>query len=276
MMKKIDQPNISINDVCDSLLELKYKDRVIEKSQRYKEFLDKLEFLLNDEKLMDNLDKGFKDHMIKMYSQRFSHSSYPSYTFYKKIRNSQPICPYCNFPSHSIRQLDHYLPKSVFPSLAITPANLVPICSDCNVAKKNYYSVEKHEMLIHPYFDEFISESFDFIKCKVIENENIGFIFYIKQLESWDNCTYNRVKLHFEKLNLNDLYRTNFEADFVVFCYELKDVYSEIGEEGVIKHINRHMNSYKKSNRCPWLYAGYEAIISSEWFIKVYLKTIVS
>lgn len=270
-MKKIDKPTITQEDVCDSLSDLKYRERVIEKAQNYEEYFHELQLLLADEASMIGFDNEYKQHMVKMYSERFSNKNYDAYKIYSEIRNAQPNCPYCNFLSRSVRQLDHYFPKTIFPSLAITPSNLVPICTDCNKLKRDYYSVEKQEMLIHPYFDDFKNESFGYIKCKIIESKKIGFIFFINKLESWNDCIHSRIKLQFEKLNLNNLYRTDFEANFCSFFYEMKEVYSECGINNVKKIIERRMRSYKQSDNTPWLYAGYEVILSSEWFLNEYL-----
>ena len=40
--------------------------------------------------------------------------------------------------------LDHYLPKSKYPSLSINPLNLIPICNKCNKTKvRIHLAVEK-------------------------------------------------------------------------------------------------------------------------------------
>jgi hypothetical protein len=51
------------------------------------------------------------------------------------------VCPACLGQLHMGKaQLDHYFPKSLFPSLVIQPYNIVPICMECNssVGKKQY------------------------------------------------------------------------------------------------------------------------------------------
>ena len=127
-------------------------------------------------------------------------------------------------------------------------------------------------MLLHPYFDELAKHSFDFIKCEIIENEKIGFKFYIQKLYEWSEDDYHRVCLHFEKLKLNDLYRTDFDGHFTAFCYEIKDVYNNSGIDEVKINIERRMNSYIRSSISPWLYAGYNALYESKWFFEYYLK----
>ena len=42
-------------------------------------------------------------------------------------------CPICGIGQAST--LDHYLAKTIYPTYAVTPYNLVPVCKDCNFAK---------------------------------------------------------------------------------------------------------------------------------------------
>ena len=270
--KKIDVPSIKITEICDALPDLIYTERVIEKSNNYEQYLIDSKSLYDDEKSTMELDKDYKPHMKKIYSQRFSNNSYSApYKFYKSIRSAQKSCPYCNIYTHQVTQLDHFFPKSKFPSLSITPVNLVPICTDCNSKKSETYSINKIEMFIHPYFDEFVKNPFEYIKCKVVEEPVIGFKFYIKKLDEWDDCQFKRICFHFQRLNLENIYRTYFEDDFQAFIFEIKEIFNDGGETIAKRNIQRKMNSYKQSNSSPWLYAGYNAILESNWFFSEYL-----
>jgi hypothetical protein len=60
-------------------------------------------------------------------------------------------CPVCGISAP--RELDHYLPRSLFKCLAIYVRNLVPYCHDCNNSKKAHAG-DDDERFIHPYFDE--------------------------------------------------------------------------------------------------------------------------
>lgn len=271
-MKKIDKPVITQEEILDILDCNNYRNRIIEKANNYKYYLDNLPVLYNDELLMINSDSDYKSTMIKLYSQRFSNKSYDkAYNYYNILRNSQKHCPYCNFPTRAVKQLDHYLPKSNFPSQAINPQNLVPICIDCNELKKSSYSLKKSKMFIHPYYDDFINNPFEFVKCRIIENDNIGFSFYIKSLDEWDEDKYNCVCFHFKELKLDDLYRTDFESDFSTYITELVINYNESPNINQIKsNIKRKCKALKINGEKPWQYAGYDSILSSSWFWDYY------
>jgi hypothetical protein len=45
------------------------------------------------------------------------------------------LCPYCTLDSGA--ELDHYLPKAIFPEFSLFAQNLLPICGRCNQSKGN-------------------------------------------------------------------------------------------------------------------------------------------
>lgn len=272
-MRKINLPDITQDEVCSAFKNLKYRQRILAHSEHYEDYLKNLQTLFDDEQVVMLKDTEYVGYMKNLYSCKFSHKGSATYRFYLKIKEAQHICPYCNMTARFAKELDHYLPKSVFPSLSVSPVNLVPICSDCNNLKKDHYSVNRNEMIIHPYFDDFATRSFDFIKCTIIEKKPIGFIFSIEKLDDWNDCVFNRVVKHFQILKLEDLYRTDFESTFEAYVYELKDIYQNDNINGVKIAIERRMNSYRESKTFPWHYAGFKALLNSKWFFHRYFES---
>lgn len=276
-MKKIDKPSITQDEICNSFKNLDYKDRIIKKSNEYDQNIYDVEEFLNEENEFSTIDNKFEKYMKNTYSNRFSSSneSYKdSYEIYQKIRSSVEICPYCNYFTRTVRQLDHYLPKSIFPSFAITANNLVPICKECNEDKDNYYSTKREGMLLHPYYDEVANDILQFLKCKVIENCNIGFQFYIEKLEGWDEDTYNRVKFHFEKLKLNKLYQADFIADFTDFIgyiEEIKEMFPVMDKKMIEKLVEGKVKYFKKQGNKPWSYSGFKSVLENNWCMNTYM-----
>ena len=87
---------------------------------------------------------------MTMCSSTFSYDKFTrnqagwgAYQFIDSIENT--ICPYCNRSyTHSVfengecsgrPELDHFLPKSIFPFFAVSIYNLIPVCHNCNHAK---------------------------------------------------------------------------------------------------------------------------------------------
>jgi hypothetical protein len=271
-MRKINKPNIKQEDVCNSFKDLEYKDRILDKSGRYDEIILDIEKFYNDEIAFMKKDEKYLTYMEKMYSNRFSNSKYNSqYEYYQKIRSAEKCCPYCNFYTRKVRQLDHYLPKTKFPALAIAVNNLVPICKDCNEEKKAHYSIKKTEQLIHPYYDEQLEDVFEFLQCSIVEDMNIGFRFYIKKLDNWDDVFYEKVKFHFVRLKIDDLYLSDFEAEFDVAFEELKILYKQINNEQIIRdNLQRKVESYLNTRSMPWRYVGFKSLLNCSWFFTTY------
>ncbi len=56
----------------------------------------------------------------------------------KKYKQNNPfldICPFCDCQYHKEVTIEHYLPKSIYPFLAVHPMNLIPCCTKCNGEK---------------------------------------------------------------------------------------------------------------------------------------------
>ncbi len=60
------------------------------------------------------------------------------------------LCPYCSLDTNP--DLDHFLPKAVFPEFALYARNLVPICTPCNRKKMNAIKVKGTgaRLFLHP------------------------------------------------------------------------------------------------------------------------------
>lgn len=267
-MRKISIPKIEQIELCNSFTDLQYVDRIIEINNQYEERISDLSAFSNEENMFIETNPEYKDYMKKMYSQRFANKGYPNqYKFYQEIRSSQKYCPYCNYPTREVKQIDHFIPKSKFPSLSLVVKNLVPICKECNEIKEAFFSIDKRKQFIHPYFDNGIEESFNFIKCKLIEDENIGFKFYIKKLDEWDDTFFDKVKFHFEKLGIDKLYLSDFITDYDVSFTEYRNLYKICGRKDyIIMLLENKIKTYADRNIMPWRYSGYRCILENEWF----------
>ena len=96
------------------------------------------------------------DDLEHIYTEKIAKLKAVGRKYYDHILNAgkeQGACPICE--TGAVRELDHYLPKSHYPGLAITPANLIPLCSECNRigGKGNYAPKSYEEALFHQYFE---------------------------------------------------------------------------------------------------------------------------
>ncbi|MDU1855817.1 MAG: HNH endonuclease, partial [Clostridium baratii] len=226
------------------------------------------------ENKFQKINEDYSDYMKKMYSSRFSNKQYKNiYKFYQEIRSKEKYCPYCNVPTREVRQVDHYLPKSNFPGLALVVKNLVPICKDCNEVKGNYYSLDKENQLIHPYYDIEMIDAFEYIECSIIEKTDIGFQFSIKKLDSWSDIFYKRVVFHFKKLKIDEIYLSDFIAEYDIYIDELKKCYEILNTKDAIKMlIEKKVETYYDKKIMPWRYAGFKSLLESKWFFETFFN----
>ena len=106
---------------------------------------------------------------------------------YNKIKNSISECPYCDFGE--IAEIDHFLPKYLYPEFILFYYNLIPSCHNCN---KNKGVKRIH---IHPYKDKIDIEPFD-VEIK-ISNSNIVFLYNVNNEISDNLKEYIRLFLYF-------------------------------------------------------------------------------
>lgn len=78
------------------------------------------------------------------------------------IRNkaSKDVCPMCG--SFSTSQVDHIIPKGIYPEFSLFARNLVPICN-CNQKKSKIYKDGSGGRILHPYYDKELGERIAYI-----------------------------------------------------------------------------------------------------------------
>lgn len=69
--------------------------------------------------------------------------------------DSNSLCPMCG--SMHRGTLDHVLPKDNFPEFSVFTRNLVPACK-CNNKKGNAVAINVNERILHPYYDNILSQ----------------------------------------------------------------------------------------------------------------------
>lgn len=131
------------------------------------------------------------DEMRKVYSQRMVKDDAPGRYIYDKIIASAPggKCPLCM--QRFVSTLDHHLPKTQYPALAVTPLNLVPACFDCNKAKHDAVPLSEEEVPLHPYYDELGEDIW--LSATVVESRPSALRFRVERPDVWDDVFYNRV-----------------------------------------------------------------------------------
>ncbi|WP_327415266.1 hypothetical protein [Streptomyces sp. NBC_01233] len=112
-------------------------------------------------------------------------------------------CPLCR--QGAVRQLDHFMPKSLFPSLCVDPLNLVPVCGECNLIKGNKSPDRAGNTLLHPYLDRISHQRW--LDAQVVHDSgSVRLKFFVSPPTSWDSTLRARVEHHFTLFDLGHRY----------------------------------------------------------------------
>ncbi|MFD3334621.1 HNH endonuclease signature motif containing protein [Streptomyces sp. NPDC058700] len=225
-------------------------------------------------------DPEKKDHkkaLIDMYDQRMQIGR-PGRPVYEEARNRKGKCPICGVGR--VRQVDHHMPKAIFPYLATVPINLLPICSDCNREKLNKAPTCYTEQTLHPYFDEIGGDQW--LRARLITLDNGGepfearasdnpqswrIDFYVDPPSTWDSDQAERVKYHFfEAYKLNDIYEDQAADDLPGLELAFEQAFAAGGAPEVRASLEDLARSRARPNRNSWMVALYEGLAANDWF----------
>lgn len=210
------------------------------------------------------VDEVLATEMEKLYRQTFvkSKRTRPIYASLKKACRND-ICPLCG--QRTVHQLDHYLPVSLHPLLAVTPVNLVPACSECNKVKLAHGPVNAEEQTLHPYFDDLTDVRWLF--ADIEQTQPVSIVFRASPFPSLSPVLTSRITWHFDMFNLGDLYASHAAEELSNIRYGLNLVVSGVNAENDLRaHLRREAQSRSALYRNSWQTAMYEALSQSDWF----------
>lgn len=273
-MKKLNKPPHSVIQVLNILKSDDVSANVIRD-------IDSIEQILIDreevyvEKVIDNT--LFQIPRIQTVSVRVNRAKIISYyeyrlrqkpngrKFYDDILLSAPhdICPYCTI--RTVKTIDHFLPKSEYPSYAITPINLVPCCRDCNTEKDISYPTTAYNQTFHPYFDTIDTDIW--IRAKLVNVIPMSFKFVVIKPNDWDQNMLERALNHFNSYNINQLFSNEANRELRGMQSLLRKLYHK-HPDLLKEHINDCVNSCTASlGKLDWKTLMYNELLTDEWFL---------
>jgi 5-methylcytosine-specific restriction endonuclease McrA len=211
-----------------------------------------------------------KEQMINIYDRKLSKKGQPGRSYYDKILAipQYGVCPYCG--QRIVSTLDHFMAKSRYPSLVITPANLVPSCIDCNKLKldKTFTTVE--DIFINPYFNDL--QEIPWL-CGKINPQQDEFIveFSVDRNVFENSILYRRYTTFFNMLELNKLYMAHSAQELGGLKKRLIKIYHKSGgKEKVIEYLNEciELEEYPLNH---WKIVLYKTLLTDEWFLEEWL-----
>ena len=121
------------------------------------------------------------------------------------------LCPNCTLTDCS--QLDHYMPKSLFPEFSANPLNLMQCCSICNQKKLNRWLNGGLPIFLNLYIDDIPQVQYLFVDI-TMDNGIPRFRFYLQNSGNIDPILFSRIESHYQGLDLCERFAE--KADSVI------------------------------------------------------------
>lgn len=201
--------------------------------------------------------------MVSLYNDKFVKHLPEREKYYDKIMllaiNGK--CPICGIGQ--VSTLDHYLAKTIYPTYAVTPINLVPVCRDCNTIKKDSPITANDEAPFHPYFDHI--DNLVWLKADIERRESgFGISYCINpDIKNFDNNLYSRLNSHFTLYGLSKAYATQATTEIAENITMWEKKYKEWGKEVLRKYFQECLESKEVYQCNTWNTALLRALIDN-------------
>lgn len=273
-MKNIKKPTETINDILNIFLNdsqtKKFKSEIL--SNRTALTMLEILYISNTQKnTLFKISRGIpasitlsKSSLVNYYNYRMLKKE-NGRNFYDKLLISAPhnTCPYCTIKTATT--IDHFLPKSEYPFLSVTPTNLVPSCRDCNTDKKINFPTNSDNQTFHPYFDKIDNEPW--IIAELIRTEPLSLHFKVQKLNTWDDNKYNRSIAHFIGYKINELFSNEGNRELRTRQRQFTALLQRNRTE-LINHLNETYDSCLYSDGLlDWQTIMYKCLINDKWFL---------
>jgi len=202
--------------------------------------------------------------MVAVYDFRMAKRGSPGRPVYDRLMSAVPHmrCPLC--AQRTISTLDHYLPKTRYPTLVVAPLNLVPACADCNKAKLARLAESAAEQTLHPYFDDVDVSSW--LYSEVVEGTPAALRFFASPSVNLSEVARARIQHHFRTFGLASLYASHSAEELLNIRFGLAKLFGTAGAEGVRAHLLSEVESRSQVHGNSWQLAMYRALAASDWY----------
>ena len=212
-------------------------------------------------------DDVAKIDIIKVYTNKFVAEKSPGRKYYNIIREQAKlnICPICGI--RPVKNLDHYLPKAKYPTLSVTPNNLIPSCRDCNMDKRDSASCDSQNIPVHLYFDDIPNEPWLYVTV----GDNLEILYYISCPKTVDKGVRKRLEKHLEFYDLHELYSSHASSQIADSINMWKKVMFQSGEQALKLSLEDECESAEKNDLNSWKSALYRGLINNFDKVKSYI-----
>jgi 5-methylcytosine-specific restriction endonuclease McrA len=196
-----------------------------------------------------------------LYENRLVKSA-PGRRIYDSIMQSAPLglCTYCQQGVPST--LDHFLPRSAHPSLAIDPLNLIPCCKDCNHRLGEFFGRTPECEFLHPYFTPPLGR---WLYARVRESTPATVEFMAMPSDQLPIRLQGRIVHQFEKLELSVLYETVSVPELTQIGRRALALEQESAVRDHLREMSQAASFVGVNDRRAVLY---ETLAHSDWYCR--------
>lgn len=204
--------------------------------------------------------EGDEQEIVKVYDYKFAREDSVGKKYYEAIKtNANGRCPICG--GGKLKNLDHFLPKSIYPLLCVTPANLIPECRDCNQDKRKSFSKDYYSLTFNPYFDVMGDE---WLECEVNfkHDKTFDVKFYNGYDKNKDALLWKKYETHLKVHDLNVTFSAKALEEIEYSKYQYQEQFRECGKTSIKSALVSTKNSCERSDINSWKAALYRELIN--------------
>lgn len=204
---------------------------------------------------------GIKE-MEAVYTSKFAGIRGPGRKYYDARMAAAPggVCPLCGV--QIVSTLDHYLPKSKYPALAVTPSNLIPACYDCNFGKGKTNPSTEEEVPLNPYFDNSDDEIWLKVQFSLVDGAFIPNYMVVKP-DKWTDLLFHRTQFHVKLYNLQNLYAVHAVDEISNCKLRWSKVLQNCGIRGLQDYLIEDCQSRENVSLNSWQSALYRGLVEN-------------
>lgn len=245
----------SYTDPALRTLLLSYSERIRAEADRYPIMVPgQIEAFLEEE----GPDEDTAEKMAALY-KKLGTGSRKKYRDAILSQTTMDCCAICG-RDYTAETLDHYLPKSKVPTMAVVPINLVPCCQKCNNAKRDTLLVKPDEALIHMYLDE-LAEG-NWLHAQIRFEQKPVVHFHVRCPEDWnDRDRFNsRLRKQMEVYDLYRRYSLHSSSELLNLRNMWPSRYDRKNTADVLEYLHERRIHLEKGDRTQWRPALYRAL----------------
>ncbi|MCX4967457.1 hypothetical protein OHA98_22390 [Streptomyces sp. NBC_00654] len=183
---------------------------------------------------------------------------------YDELKARAPFgrCLLCG--NGEVGALDHHLPKDSLPLYTICPANLVPVCGTCNLAKGNRIGTSPGERTLHPYYDRPGTTG----RYLMADVSSWTVQFRIQPLPDWDSELRQRVDHHFRSFKLAERYAEFAVSPLTSQQWLHRSIWRAGGSQALAAHLKEDADHHARTHGPNmWDTALRYGLADSDWYL---------